>query len=196
MLGGNFEKPPLCRNAQLASYCVTLVTTGVATLMVWYKTWQYRRTVGKLLWLPKQAQTSRVEKTMRVVIESGVLYFLFFLHAVIEDSTSVGRLEASTPGLMFSSTIWIYMTSHIVSIYPVGVIILVHTTYSMSAAATEAVSSVGFAGSGGRRVSIGGRPLEVSVRTTVGTYGDAIPLDDVARKAKRLEAAEEEEGGV
>lgn len=76
-------------------------------------------------------------------------------------------------------------------------IILVHTTYSTSAAATEAVSSGGFAGSGGRRVSIGGRPLEVSVRTTVGMYGDAIPLDDVARKGKRFEAAAAaEEGGV
>lgn len=76
-----------------------------------------------------------------------------------------------------------------------SVIILVHTTYSSSRAATEAVSSGGFA-STGRRMSIGGRPLEVSVRTTVGVYGDAIPLDDVARKGKRLEADEESAGGV
>lgn len=97
MVAGNFVDPPLCRNAQMASYCTTLATTGVATLLIWYKTWyvppppssrihspsghnrQYKRDVGKLLFQRTSTQKSRVEKTMMVVIESGVLYFLFFV---------------------------------------------------------------------------------------------------------------------
>lgn len=35
------------------------------------------------------------------------------LEAVVTDSGNVGELESSTPGLAFASTVWTYMTSHI-----------------------------------------------------------------------------------
>ncbi|KIP05296.1 hypothetical protein PHLGIDRAFT_161197 [Phlebiopsis gigantea 11061_1 CR5-6] len=187
LIGCNFAQP-LCRKAQFTSYCVTLVTTGVATLMICYKAWQYRRTVGKLLCLHEHSQNSRVERVMQIVMESGVLYFLFFLHTVLEDSTALNTLEFSTPGLVFASTIWICMTSHIVSIYPVVVLIFVHTTYSSSAE-----SSGGFTSASPRCAAVDGRPLEVRVRTTVDMCGETIPLGGVARKGKRFEV--EGEGG-
>ena len=105
---------------------------------------------------------------MIIFVESGVLYFLFFvsniltyhtslldftnivqLSAVIGDSGDVGELETSTKGLAFASDVWTYMTSHILvrpslaplsviplpksmlqGIYPLVIVILVHTQKS------------------------------------------------------------------
>lgn len=212
MVAGNFIDPPLCRNAQMASYCTTLATTGVATLLIWYKTWQYKRDVGKLLRLPKSAQKSRVEKTMLVVIESGVLYFLFFLEGVIAATPSVGRAQNATTGLSFASTVWTYMTSHILCIYPVTVIILVHanaegTEQPRSSGAGTALAFSAHPPTGSavstlehgavplqqlasraslaRNVSLRNmRVLEVAVHKTSVMYADAVPLEDMHRAKK------------
>lgn len=37
--GGFFVNPPFCKNVQLSSYVMTLVTTAVATVLIGYKTW-------------------------------------------------------------------------------------------------------------------------------------------------------------
>ncbi|KIP09011.1 hypothetical protein PHLGIDRAFT_350665 [Phlebiopsis gigantea 11061_1 CR5-6] len=126
---GNFVHPPFCKNVQLASYCTSLATTGVATLLIAFKTWRYRRTVGRHLQETSSKRT-RVERVAALLIESGILYFLFFLEAVVEDSGNIGQLEESTVGLEFASTIWTYMTSHILGIYPALIVILVHSQRS------------------------------------------------------------------
>ena len=36
---GAYQDPAFCRQIQTTSYCTALVTTGVATLLIAYKTW-------------------------------------------------------------------------------------------------------------------------------------------------------------
>ncbi|TBU51484.1 hypothetical protein BD310DRAFT_963050 [Dichomitus squalens] len=133
---GDFVRPPFCVNIQLASYLTALVTTAVATLMICYKTWDYRHEVGTFISVSKSK--TRAEKVMAILIESGFLYFLFFLSAVIDEAGNVPTLETSTPQLAFASTVWTYMTSHILGIYPVVIVILVYMQKSYINASTSA----------------------------------------------------------
>ncbi|EJF61537.1 hypothetical protein BD309DRAFT_931103 [Dichomitus squalens] len=136
---GDFVHPPFCVNVQLASYSTALVTTAVATLMICYKTWDYRREVGTFISVSKPK--TRAEKVMTILIESGLLYFFFFLSAVIDEAGNVPTLETSTPQLAFASTVWTYMTSHILGIYPVVIVILVYMQKSYINASTSASSN-------------------------------------------------------
>ncbi|KAH9923647.1 uncharacterized protein B0H18DRAFT_458561 [Fomitopsis serialis] len=144
---GDFTNPPFCKNVQLSSYVTTLATTGVATLMICYKTClhrEYRFTVGAQVHRMTSKKT-RAERIMTILVESGFLYFLFFLEAVVTDSGNVGELETSTPQLAFASTVWTYMTSHILGIYPVVIVILVHShkSYIDDTTTTVATASSG-----------------------------------------------------
>lgn len=83
---------------------------------------------------------------MTILIESGVLYFLFYvsrytifhtgmpltqeqLWAVIDDAGNVHELEQSTHELAFALDVWTYMLSHILvcvfSLACIGGLILV-----------------------------------------------------------------------
>ncbi|KAH9841697.1 uncharacterized protein C8Q71DRAFT_344369 [Rhodofomes roseus] len=161
---GDFTNPPFCRNVQLSSYVTTLATTAVATLMICYKTWcgvrslselsvtqyglyrEYRHTIGAQVNRMRSRKT-RVERIMTILVESGILYFLFFLEAVVTDSGDIGELEGSTPQLAFASTVWTYMTSHILGIYPVVIVILVHShkSYIDDTTTTVAIATPGTA---------------------------------------------------
>ncbi|VDB86988.1 unnamed protein product [Peniophora sp. CBMAI 1063] len=138
---GDFVNPPFCVNVQLAAYSTTLVTTAVATGMICWKTWVYRRTIGSSF--RSTNRKTRAEKIMTILIESGVLFFLFCLSAVVDDVGNVPDLETSTPQLAFASTIWTYMTSHILGIYPVLVVILVHSQKSYIDGVTNSSSGSG-----------------------------------------------------
>ncbi|KIP01779.1 hypothetical protein PHLGIDRAFT_38176 [Phlebiopsis gigantea 11061_1 CR5-6] len=132
---GKHLDPPLCKNAQFTSYCLTLATTGVSTLLIGYKTWHYRRTIGAHLW-GIRTNKSKIEKTMNLLLESGIIFFLFFLSAVVADTPRVARLEQSTLSSSLANRVWAYLTSHIICIYPVAVIIIVHSQHSYIDAAT------------------------------------------------------------
>jgi len=120
---GNFVHPPFCKNVQFASYVTSLATTTVATAMICYKTWLYRRSVRK--YLDSTTSRTRVEKVMIILVESGILYLLFFLESVVGDTGDIHELEESTLPLQFASIVWTYMTSHILGIYPTVIVILV-----------------------------------------------------------------------
>ena len=85
----------------------------------------------------------------------------FQLELVISDSVDVAQLEASTPALTIASAVWTYMTSHILvnnfrcrsqklpkanilhqGIYPVVIVILVHSQRSYIDTATVAVHGI------------------------------------------------------
>ncbi|KZV63927.1 hypothetical protein PENSPDRAFT_757585 [Peniophora sp. CONT] len=136
---GDFLNPPFCVNIQLAAYSMTLATTAVATAMICWKTWVYRRTISSSF--RSTNKKTRAEKIMAIMIESGVLFFLFILSAVVDDAGNVPNLETSTPQLVFASTIWTYMTSHILGMYPVIVVILVHSRKSYIEGATNSAGS-------------------------------------------------------
>ncbi|KAI0717645.1 hypothetical protein C8Q72DRAFT_789561 [Fomitopsis betulina] len=138
---GNFTDPPFCENVQLASYVTTLATTAVATLLICYKTWYYRRTIAIHVRQMK-SKKSVAERIMIIMIESGIIYLLFFIEGVVSDTRNISRLENSTPQLVFTITIWTYMTSHILGIYPVLIVLLVHCQKSYIDDTTETLASL------------------------------------------------------
>ncbi|VDC03908.1 unnamed protein product [Peniophora sp. CBMAI 1063] len=125
---GDFINPPFCVHIQIAAYSMTLATTAIVTAMIGWKTWIYRRTIGTTI--RETNRKTRAEKVMGLLVESGLLYLVFCLVSVIDDSGPVASLEESTPRLAFANSIWTYMTSHIVGIYPALVVILVNSQKS------------------------------------------------------------------
>ncbi|KAI0668145.1 hypothetical protein C8Q78DRAFT_980296 [Trametes maxima] len=125
---GTFTHPAFCRNIQTASYSMTLATTGVATLLISYKAWQYRRihfeAFGKL------SRPTRVQRIMVMLIESGVLYMLFFLVQVVSSIASVNASIDRHPAISFGFTVYQFMTSLIVGMYPTVIVILMHSKHA------------------------------------------------------------------
>ncbi|KAI0034242.1 hypothetical protein K488DRAFT_84216 [Vararia minispora EC-137] len=145
LLLGNFDSSGFCQRSQNASYLATTLTTLVATVMIAYKSWEYRRTIGSQL--SEESSRVRLERVMIILVESGTLYFLFFLEIFISSLGNLTQLEDATPSLALASTIHTYTTSHIVGIYPTIVVILVHYHKSYIEATTMG-TSIGFAHSG------------------------------------------------
>ncbi|KAI0666687.1 hypothetical protein C8Q78DRAFT_445003 [Trametes maxima] len=126
---GAFRDPPFCRNVQTASYAMTLVTTAVATGLIGYKTWEYRRLHKEAF--GKFSQQTRSQKVMLLLIESGIFYFLFFLLQVILTIKAVHASVVKHPSISFGFTIWDFNTSVIVGLYPTIVVILAHSKHSV-----------------------------------------------------------------
>ncbi|KAI0668144.1 hypothetical protein C8Q78DRAFT_277617 [Trametes maxima] len=137
---GAFTHPAFCRNIQTASYSMTLATTGVATLLISYKAWEYRRihfeAFGRL------SRPTRAQRVMAMLIESGVLYMLFFLVQVIGSIGSVNARIDRHPAVSFGFTVYDFMTSLIVGMYPTAVVILVHSKHAfLKPGSTQGLSS-------------------------------------------------------
>ncbi|KAH9932931.1 uncharacterized protein B0H18DRAFT_984702 [Fomitopsis serialis] len=144
---GTYQHPAFCRNIQTASYSTTLATTAVTTMLIGYKTWKYRRThIDAFGGSSPQTRTQRV---MVMLIESGVLYMLFFVSTtflpphsgpslipsqlvqVIMSLSSVNASLSQSTSLAFAFSIYQYISSSIVGIYPTLVVILVNSKHSM-----------------------------------------------------------------
>ncbi|KAI0643434.1 hypothetical protein C8Q79DRAFT_179662 [Trametes meyenii] len=123
---GAFRHPPFCQRVQTASYSMALATTGVATVLIAYKTCKYRcfyrAAFGKLS--PK-TQTQRV---MVMLIESGILYMLFFAIQVV---SSVEPGTSKHPALSFALTVYNFCASVIVGMYPTIIVVIAHSRYSI-----------------------------------------------------------------
>ncbi|KAE9401127.1 hypothetical protein BT96DRAFT_856720 [Gymnopus androsaceus JB14] len=126
---GTFQKPAFCRNIQTATYCIAVATTLAATILIGIKSWRYRYTTKSLLsW---QGGTTKVERVMILLIESGMLYCLFFLVQLLMSISSLNKRIDAKAGSTFALTMFVYMTSEIVGIYPTLIIILVHSNKTM-----------------------------------------------------------------
>ncbi|GJF00164.1 hypothetical protein PsYK624_164430 [Phanerochaete sordida] len=126
---GTFQHPAFCRNIQTASYSMTLATTAVATALIAFKTWQYRRTY--LSAFGSSGPKSRTQRVMLMLIESGILYMLFFIVQVVTSVGSVNaRIELNVRST-FAFTIYQYISSSIVGLYPTIVVLLVHSKHSI-----------------------------------------------------------------
>ncbi|KAI0656060.1 hypothetical protein C8Q70DRAFT_922311 [Cubamyces menziesii] len=126
---GTYQHPAFCRNIQTASYSTTLATTGVATILIGYKTWEYRQT--HLEAFGKMSRQTRTQKIMLMLVESGVIYMLFFVVQVVMSLSSVNESIEERPALAFALTIYQYITSLIVGIYPTVVVVLVNSKHSV-----------------------------------------------------------------
>ncbi|KAI9060793.1 hypothetical protein FKP32DRAFT_1016645 [Trametes sanguinea] len=147
---GTYQHPQVCRNIQTASYSMTLATTAVATALIAYKFWDYQREDDELF--RRMTRSSWRQKLMLVLIESGMVYMLFFLVQVIVSLATVNASINKSAALVFASTVYSFNTSLLVArtfpspcpyyvvrtltyhfatqgIYPTAVVLLVHSRY-------------------------------------------------------------------
>ncbi|GJF00167.1 hypothetical protein PsYK624_164460 [Phanerochaete sordida] len=122
---GAYQNPPFCRNMQTVSYSATLLTTASATSLILYKTWSYRRIhidVFGGAW-----SRTPVQNFLLLLVESGVLYMLFFAVQVIVSLDAVNTRINQNAVLALAFTVYEYNSSIIVGIYPTIVVILART---------------------------------------------------------------------
>ncbi|KAG6916819.1 hypothetical protein DXG01_005201 [Tephrocybe rancida] len=126
IIDGSFQSPAFCKNVQTATYSVPTATTAVATVLIGWKTWEYHQSSRILVNASNSvpgSMTLKVEKVLLLLVESGILYFLFFLIIVIGN---IPGIEDNT-GFSFAFFIYSYSTSVVVGLYPTAVIILTHS---------------------------------------------------------------------
>ncbi|KAI0691360.1 hypothetical protein C8T65DRAFT_745483 [Cerioporus squamosus] len=126
---GSFQNPPFCRNIQTASYAMSLATTTVATALIAYKTWQHRRMYIDAF--GKQSRRTRTQNVMFMLIETGILYMLFFLVQVVLSTKSLNESISKSPVGSFAVTMYQYSTSTIVGSYPTVIVVLVNSKHSV-----------------------------------------------------------------
>ncbi|EKM52543.1 uncharacterized protein PHACADRAFT_149279 [Phanerochaete carnosa HHB-10118-sp] len=139
---GTYQHPAFCRNIQTTSYSMTLATTAIATILIALKAWysdtsnrQYTRTYFSVF--RNSGPRTRTLRVMVMLIESGLLYMLFFAVQVIISISSVNAKIEQNAGLTFALTIQQYTNSLIVGIYPTIVVILVYSKHSILSSQAE-----------------------------------------------------------
>ncbi|KAG6853782.1 hypothetical protein C0991_001370 [Blastosporella zonata] len=152
---GGFQKPLFCRNIQITSYAMPAATTFVATTLIGITAWEYRRSVKP--GLSSVSRRTRVEKILLLLVESGFMYFLFFLYTVLCNNPTIARAIRAREDLSFTNQVVTFSASIIVGCYPTLIIILAHskhtaleTTVSESLPTLHAVEgqTITFSGSG------------------------------------------------
>ncbi|KAI0681973.1 hypothetical protein BC835DRAFT_1300986, partial [Cytidiella melzeri] len=126
---GAFTHPAFCSNIQTTSYWTQLATAVVATGLIGIKGWRHRKLIRD--YLGAESYQSPVMKIMVVLVDTGLIYVLYFLLEVIFNFNSVVDAISAHPGLAFALEIYSFTTSSIVGIYPTIVVILVHTQGSL-----------------------------------------------------------------
>lgn len=141
IIDGSFQKPAFCKNIQTTSYAMAVATTAVATILIGLKTWEYRRSIKPMVSSITTGRSTRVERVMILFVESGVLYFLFFLVEVIGNIPGV----ETNPSMRFAFLVYSFSTSVVVGIYPTALIILAHSEIAVldSAVASTLTPSTG-----------------------------------------------------
>ncbi|KAJ8473841.1 hypothetical protein ONZ51_g7608 [Trametes cubensis] len=139
-----YQHPVFCRNIQTASYSTTLAITGVATILIRYKTWEYRQThLAAFSKMSHQTRTQRTQKIMLMLVESGVIYMLFLVVQVVMSLSSVNQSIKERPALAFAMTTYQYIPSLIVGIYPTVVVVLVNLKHSVLRSESEGGTAQG-----------------------------------------------------
>ncbi|KAI0346161.1 hypothetical protein BDW22DRAFT_723975 [Trametopsis cervina] len=74
---GVFADPPFCQHIQLTSYCTQFAIALVSTVLIGIKTLRYSRMM-RSLGTSSTGKKSSVYRVMMILIDTGVLYMLFF----------------------------------------------------------------------------------------------------------------------
>ncbi|KAF8138072.1 hypothetical protein K438DRAFT_1996396 [Mycena galopus ATCC 62051] len=136
ILVGTFQKPAFCRNVQTATYAMALATTATATILIGITTWNFRMAIKPLLSgnevkIGGTRRRSPVENVLLLLVESGIVYFLFFAIQVVGVIPRVHNWVLTKPGVSFAYTMFSYCSSVIVGIYPTVIVILAHLQTSV-----------------------------------------------------------------
>ncbi|KAJ6449973.1 hypothetical protein C8R45DRAFT_1044189 [Mycena sanguinolenta] len=143
-------KSPVCANVQIISFIMPSANTAIATILIGVTAWKYRKSIAPIFrdnvsigdnaTKPKPTQ---IEKILVLLLESGILYFLFFVSQVVIASPPINNGIKSRPGLAFASKIYTYCTSVIVGLYPTILLVLArskHNVLDRAAASSGATS--------------------------------------------------------
>ncbi|KAH9895608.1 hypothetical protein C8Q73DRAFT_644628 [Cubamyces lactineus] len=128
---GTYQHPAFCRNIQTTSYSTTFMTTGVATILIGYKAWAYRKSHLEAFGTTSRYTRNRTQKLMLLLLESGVIYMFVFAVQVIMSVSSVNNGIEKQPALALALTIYQYCLSIIVGIYPTVIVVLVNSKHSL-----------------------------------------------------------------
>ncbi|CAK5273404.1 unnamed protein product, partial [Mycena citricolor] len=132
---GNFTHPAFCRNVQLVTYVMPCATTAVATALIGAMALKFARTRKSIGHVDRVSSVGTVHKSpawyvLLLLVESGVLYFLFFLIQVIEVAPVVHNWLAANAGLSLAFKMFVYASSVFIGIYPTILIVLAHSRYA------------------------------------------------------------------
>ncbi|KAJ7500283.1 hypothetical protein B0H11DRAFT_2380371 [Mycena galericulata] len=134
---GNFEKPAFCRNVQIVTYVMPMVTTAVATTLLVLMTWKYRKSIMRSSALSsgsngaRKSNRSQGERVLILLVESGLFYLLFFVIQVVEDSPRVKNWVDNNAGVSFAFQLYQYCSSVIVGMYPTIIVVLAHSKHAV-----------------------------------------------------------------
>ncbi|CAK5266383.1 unnamed protein product [Mycena citricolor] len=133
---GNFTHPAFCRNVQLVTYVMPCATTAVATALIGAMALKFARTRKSIGHVDRVSSVGTVHKSpawyvLLLLVESGVLYFLFFLIQVIEVAPVVHNWLAANAGLSLAFKMFVYASSVFIGIYPTILIVLAHSRYAV-----------------------------------------------------------------
>ncbi|KAF8208016.1 hypothetical protein K438DRAFT_1813289 [Mycena galopus ATCC 62051] len=138
IVAGTFERPAFCRHVQTISYAMACATTTTATILIGFTTWHFRKAIKPMLSGHSGANTetmrrrrSPVENILLLLLESGILYFLFFAVQIVAIIPRVFDWIQSQPGVVFAFEMYSYSSSVIVGIYPTAVVVLAHLQTSV-----------------------------------------------------------------
>ncbi|KAJ7778337.1 hypothetical protein B0H16DRAFT_884332 [Mycena metata] len=186
---GTFQKPPFCKGVQIATYATALATTTTATLLIGLTTYSFRSAIKPMLGKTvvtiggtTRRRKSPVESLLLLLVESGVLYFLFFAVQLISATPTVHDWIESKPGLSFAFAMFSYCSSVLVGLYPTTIVVLAHMKSGIldDAAATGVTSTLRMAapthsGSSGPwpTLQLGSKPIENEIELNSGLHSSA-----------------------
>ncbi|KAJ7282304.1 hypothetical protein C8J57DRAFT_44312 [Mycena rebaudengoi] len=141
---GAFENPAFCKNVQIVTYVMPCATTLITTILISGTAWKYRKSTAVLRKnniMRSSASTkktrSQAERILILLLESGLLYFLFFAIQAIDEIPSVHDWIKTQAGVSFAITMLQYCSSVIVGIYPTAIVVLANSKHTVVDGATS-----------------------------------------------------------
>ncbi|KAI0344507.1 hypothetical protein BDW22DRAFT_1427205 [Trametopsis cervina] len=195
---GAFTNPPFCQHIQSTSYWMQFAMAIVATALIGLKTWRYRQMVKSLI-NNEVSWRSPVNRAMWIMLDTGLLYSIFFLAEAVLGVIDLQKFLAGHPARGFALEIYQYQTSAIVGIYPTIIVILVHThtqSFLMDSEGSYTITTLQFDTSpSARSTSAARRPHHLShnhnhfnnINSSMGTESTNTGLGDVrARRSLKF----------
>ncbi|KAL0058816.1 hypothetical protein AAF712_014484 [Marasmius tenuissimus] len=117
--------PDSCNRLQISAFSLSMATNLTGTLVIGYKVWAYRQTVGEFL--GQCRQRTRAEKVLVLFLESGVVYSILWIIQLVfvlmpPVETFAGQVIQQA---FYASSI------QMVGIYPTLLVVLIYLQYSM-----------------------------------------------------------------
>ncbi|KAJ6477625.1 hypothetical protein C8R45DRAFT_1076866 [Mycena sanguinolenta] len=156
-LGSNIDsdqenfKSLVCANVQIITYVMLSANTAIATGLIALTAWRYRKSIapilrdnGSIVDGADKPKPTQIERILVLLLESGILYFLFFATQIVIASPPIRTGIESLWGLAFALKIYSYSSSVIVGLHPTILIVLARSKHKVldRAAASSVVSSL------------------------------------------------------